>query len=490
MIASFSGIGGSGKTTHIAALAAHLREEGAPVRLIASRDHFWWPRVVALLKGSKPAPAHEDGRGAESAKGRASSAKHVIRALFYLADFWRFYLTTVLPASRRGVLILDRTFPDFVVELALDYGRLDGLLRLVLRLAPKPDVDFWFDLPSEVAIARKFEVPLEELNRHREMYEAVMPLTRAIGIDPSQDMDSVQAILRSLTLLALSSRGRFDALGALLFSDVTLAGLARSSWRRFLNNAARNRGLFGALRRLEAAPGARDEFAEAYGIIDERLELAAGSDRILARYVAESGDDAVAIKRGHDVELGGDLDAVFRDREALARFFTWSSLGGDAESVSEDKADAFFEGALPIDGHVGFTVSGFVYLSSEDIFAHPEEAEALAIIAHGATELTMVTAGDALKLRAHGETDLRVMRAIARSHGWLGLLAYWLAVEPSRIGYAFPYRIPAWRLMAWRVRRWIHQLDGNPLEDAWMLARGIRARLLGKLPYHEPWYRF
>jgi|GEM_PF-2459966 len=484
MLASFSGIGGSGKTTQLREAARQLRAQGRHVEIFALRDLFLWPRLVGILRarGTSGIPRHAPAAD----RPPAGLLKHAVRAAFYLADAWRIHLLALRPASRRGLAIADRSFPDFAAELALDRRDLDVPVRLFLRLCPRPDAAFWFDLPAETAIARKREVPLDELLRHQDMYRQVMARVSRIAVDAGQPAPAIQRLL--LRILSEQASG-IDAEGLLLLSEPgDLGALGDASWRGFLRRASRNRMLLRGLMLLAAAPGAQERYRDAYVAADERARLAGNADDHLDDYRV-SGGTAVPFKEGHGIELGSDLDAVLPDRAALAGFRAWAAERGRVEEVSEDKADAFLSDALPIDAHVGMTFSGFRYLSSREILDHPREAEALALIAHAASELTLVTAGDLLKIASLGDLDDATMRAIAARNGWEGLLAWWQgAAIAERLGYRLPYAIPAWRLLWWRLRRYAFRMDGDPVRDFLMLARAVRARWLGHVPYHEPWH--
>lgn len=481
MILSFSGIGGSGKTTQIASLSAALRERGVHVELIALRDEFLWPRLVGAVKRGGGS-----GSGSGSAKRRAGTVKHVLRGIFYVLDFWRIYVVRIAPASRRGTVIVDRYWYDFIVELALDRGQL-GVLAQLLRLAPKPQVAFWFAIAPEVALARKYEVPLGELERHARVYDEVFARVPHLAVDAAAPPDAVQSLLRFVSFAAWPARA-FCSKAVLLFADQdVLRALGKSSWKPFLRNAGRNRAQYLALQKLLGAPGSLAAFSDAHATAEDRAEKREKAVDILARY----GGEVAVTKQEHGIELGSDVDVVFRTREAMLEFTTWSEAqGARVENVDADKCDVFFGGALPIDVHVGMTFSGFPYLAAPDFFEHPREAEALTVIAHAANELTVIAAGDLLKIEALGDLDAAVMERIARAHGWLALLRYWQRnSDPAALGYRLPHAIPAWRLLLFRLRRWAHRPDGNVLADAVMLAKGVRARLLGHIPYHEPWYR-
>ena len=97
----------------------------------------------------------------------------VLKMLYWLADCWWGYLSTTLPRTYFGQLVLyDRYLPDVLVD-PLRYRLPPDAMRfaaLVLKLAPRPDLNVLLDASAEVVQQRKSELSLSESLRQRIAY--------------------------------------------------------------------------------------------------------------------------------------------------------------------------------------------------------------------------------------------------------------------------------------------------------------------------------
>src|SRR5213596_1625276 len=161
MLITISGLDGAGKSTLIERLQTGLERRGRRVAVRHMNDDIG---VYAWLRSARDAllPAHRQATRAPSLAGRARNAiiwNKAWRHILYVADLCVFLgYRLYLERARRQILIMDRYFYDTLVDVA--DGRHWGLLRLLARLTPTPDLSVFLDTSPEEAYRRKAEYPL------------------------------------------------------------------------------------------------------------------------------------------------------------------------------------------------------------------------------------------------------------------------------------------------------------------------------------------
>ncbi len=136
---TFEGIDGAGKSTHLAAVAQHLRDRGATV--VVSREPGGTPLAEQLRELLLRDPMDPLSEALLVFAGRRDHVQQVI-----------------LPALQRGDTVLCDRFSD--ASAAYQGGGrgvpAEVLERLEAWVHPglQPDLTFWFDLPAEVAAQR------------------------------------------------------------------------------------------------------------------------------------------------------------------------------------------------------------------------------------------------------------------------------------------------------------------------------------------------
>jgi len=210
ILISFSGIDGAGKSTQIEKLARYLRAQGIPVTTLT-----FWDDVAVLRSlrsdfsrrvlqsdgeiGTRERPANRRDKNYRSAPLLFG------RALLHLIDVFRLERAVrraKLASPPGGVIVFDRYIYDQLAALPLAHRLARSYARLILRLAPRPDLPFLLDAVPEEALARKPEYPLEFLREYRDSYFELCRLVR-LNFVPADDAGDVHAaILESWKQLA------------------------------------------------------------------------------------------------------------------------------------------------------------------------------------------------------------------------------------------------------------------------------------------------
>ncbi|MBV8049712.1 MAG: thymidylate kinase [Acidobacteriaceae bacterium] len=204
VVISFSGIDGSGKSTQIAKLLNRLRDAG----LVVSQLTFW--DDVAVLSRFRADVSHKLLHG----EGGVGTPENPVNRNDKNVRTW--YLT--LPrcvlhfldslclrqklrrarANAPDVIVCDRYIFDQLATLPLDRAWARACARLILQVAPIPDVAYLLDVEPEIARARKPEYPLDFMHRYRASYLQLRDLAGMAMIEPMSQDEVHEAITTKL----------------------------------------------------------------------------------------------------------------------------------------------------------------------------------------------------------------------------------------------------------------------------------------------------
>ena len=190
---------GAGKSAVIKCLANEL---SPPFREV--RQFHFRPMFRRQWKESPPATDPH-------AKPPRSALVSPFKLLYWLADCWYGYIFIIRPARVRSRLVLfDRYLHDVLID-PLRYRLPRSSLwsaRLVVSLAPGPDIYVLLDVPAEIVQQRKAEVSPAESQRQRLAYRDMFrSLPNALVVDAAAPVDDVAGKVRSVILQSLAGQG-------------------------------------------------------------------------------------------------------------------------------------------------------------------------------------------------------------------------------------------------------------------------------------------
>jgi thymidylate kinase len=203
-LVSFSGIDGAGKSTQIESLQARLNEAGFRVLLVT----FW--DDVARLTRIREVSGHTLFQGDKGVgtpdrpvnrqdKNVQSWYMTPVRFCLYFVD--AVSLRRVAAKTMRAdadVVIFDRYVYDELANLSVRNPITRLYVRLLLALAPQPDISYLLDADPAQARARKPEYPLDFLLSSRASYLALSELAGMTTIAPQPIQDVAQQILQQV----------------------------------------------------------------------------------------------------------------------------------------------------------------------------------------------------------------------------------------------------------------------------------------------------
>lgn len=213
LLVAVSGVDGSGKSTLSQLVALNLERASVPVGRVWARPGSIGAGLLdglarAVKKGLRQDPSWGS---TQVAKGLPSGEMASRRGLVGWA--WTMLLTLYFLANvrqqhvrRHGVLLYDRHLLDALVHLDFVYEGVDLRLHraIVRRGMPKPQLYVYLDVPAEVALRRKPEMPEDPgaiysgeyaIRRQLENYESrsgeIEHLRRLDGNRPAHELAAI-----------------------------------------------------------------------------------------------------------------------------------------------------------------------------------------------------------------------------------------------------------------------------------------------------------
>ena len=202
----FTGIDGSGKTTLSSSLLGLIRGKNVKCKYVWSRYEpilakplFSLARMF-LLRKKGTRGNYDVYRGARRSlfENKPLSSLYM---MFTVPDYILQNLVKVRVALWRGDCVLaDRYVYDFVVDLAIDLERGSEYVTrrtdFFFRFLPRPAITFLMDVPEEVAMKRKLDVPdVEYLARRRSLYASLASRKDVVTVDGRKPQSELKQIV-------------------------------------------------------------------------------------------------------------------------------------------------------------------------------------------------------------------------------------------------------------------------------------------------------
>ena len=159
LLVAVLGPDGAGKTTLIEGLKRELSGTFRCVQTFRFRPDIFGRN----LPGLEPHP---------HAKSLRPPSLSILKVVYWCGDYALGYLIKIRSKLiRSDLVIFDRYYDDILVDpIRYRYGGPRWLIKLVSHIVPRPDVTLILDASEDQMLARKTELPREELRRQRIAY--------------------------------------------------------------------------------------------------------------------------------------------------------------------------------------------------------------------------------------------------------------------------------------------------------------------------------
>lgn len=502
MIISFSGLGGSGKSTQIKNIVEKLSNKKNKNKVIVLRDKFLWPKIANLFnKKTKKQKNIETKK--KSNINFLQRLKLVIRSFFYFFDSWRIYFFSILLDSKNNLVIYDRYMYDFFIELNFPQKRLTSFNKFLMKFLPKPDIMFYFDISPEVSIKRKFEMEKEALTIYHNLYHEVFSLGESIIINAEKNKEK---ITENIINIIIDSRGT-DKFFKNYYSYILYQFLVNNKtnylkdevlkidYYKLIVLAIKNRILWlfaNRIKQLGIKTNCENQIEkiliEGGRILNKKEKTIIFLDEL--KKITKV--DFSIIKEAEDVEIGTDIDLVFKNKDNFEKYISYISNNAKVERISSVKVDVKIKELIDMDLHLGIYYHNLEYVENDFLWNNPNEANVLTTISHSFNELTLITVGDIYKIKKlDNGIDWKLAFNEAKKLSWSHSLQFWMKIydHPSEISYSFPYKIPFPTLLIMKFNKYLANFQLDMFEDFVNLIKAIRARRMGKIPWHDGWFK-
>lgn len=213
----FTGMDGSGKTSHALALIESLKKRRMDSKYI-------WIRYVPILLRPlisivKALHFHRKKIYKKDYSKYSDEVKKFFRnpkialiwryAIWF--DYWfQIYFKINALLSSNKVVVVDRYIFDTVVNFAADMDLSKNEIMKeskgwIFSLFPKPSLVFLLDVPEEIAFKRKDDIPtIEYLVERRKMYLYMAKIFNFIVIDNKKNFENQQKYIQNIVFKKLS----------------------------------------------------------------------------------------------------------------------------------------------------------------------------------------------------------------------------------------------------------------------------------------------
>jgi dTMP kinase len=189
----FTGMDGTGKTTHALATKRYLESRGSTCSYIKFRYQmafvfsFMLIALAWLVLGRKR-PVDE--------RVHRNSALTYMWLFSSMIDYSLYIFCRILPV-KKNVIICDRYIVDTLVRLSFNGVHSSTFTKILVDVAPHPDLVIHLDVPPKIALKRKKENSLQYYITQRRMYKEILRQLdfRCVTIDTSEDYGKIRGMI-------------------------------------------------------------------------------------------------------------------------------------------------------------------------------------------------------------------------------------------------------------------------------------------------------
>lgn len=204
----FTGIDGSGKTTHAKSFVKYLKENGYSCTYVwaASKPFFSYILFgfTRLLKYWKTARDDAFLDPLELAPQPIHDRFGPIVRLFFFMDFQiRTLFKVKIPLWLGRIVICDRYVYDLIMELMLHDLYSSRFGNLLLRTIPLPQLTIFTDVSENILVKRRSTLPSKNLPEKKKIYLKLAKTFEFIILDTSVDFEENQRKIREKAMPVL-----------------------------------------------------------------------------------------------------------------------------------------------------------------------------------------------------------------------------------------------------------------------------------------------
>jgi dTMP kinase len=210
LLICFTGVDGSGKTTHAKSLIKFLNEIGYSCKYVwgAYRPFLSYTFFVLtnLLGYWKKIRKNAYTNPLEFAPRNIAEKLGVVYRLFIFLDFQiKTLLKIRLPLFFKKIVVCDRYIYDLLIELELSNISSKRFTTILSKTLPQPLITFLLDTPDNLANQRR-GFSIQELAAKRRAFQQIGKVFDFVTVNSSKDFSSNHEQICTLTMACIQLR--------------------------------------------------------------------------------------------------------------------------------------------------------------------------------------------------------------------------------------------------------------------------------------------
>ncbi len=422
MIIAFSGLGGSGKTLQAKKLKEEFEKEGKKAKLIHLSEKF---RLINLVKKNTKTKSTWN---VDLNPGIIKSIKSLLMSVYYVLHSWGFYFST-----KRKTVILDRYYDDFLVGLYYRKRIPKSLLKVMLRLIPRPDLHYYVKVTHLTAYERKKEHPKKVIKAEETAYDEYLKLNNKVIIINGEKRE--KEVFNQIVFFTDKPKNLLPeefAVQRSLF-EKKCPHFSVDIADKMIEYANANKCLYQLYLLFKKNKIGCSKESKLDEYFSEKLKKI----KRTIEYVKKNYKEAIIIKSlEKDADLGEDIDLLIPTGEIK-------------------KEEIQIPGGLPLDIHYSINYDGIVFLKGMEKKIPFDELNYLVTVAHAVFEAGTITLNDVLKSK-NKKVSKRIKKMVDED-GWINALEYFEEKTKKRY-QRYPIFIPLPLVISFKTKKIINNL--------------------------------